>query len=152
MHATTLTPSLSRSLAAIARAASARRCLASVVDDTRAAARRELGVDRFASPMAREVDALAERVHARVTGQASAHAPDVRARLRAHLTAAYVGEIARRGGETAIEEERRSIELAIADRQAALALLRADGWRYYSRRFGARRAELAYLAGKDDNG
>lgn len=152
MNAITLSAPVSRSLAATARAAAAQRCLSSVVEDTRAAARRELGLERLSSPLARTVDALAERVYLRVAAAAQAPAQNLAARLQARLTEQYSTEISSRGGETSIEEKSRSIDLEIVDRAGGLALLRAEGWRHYSSRFGARHAEIAYLAGRDDNG
>lgn len=77
-------------------------------------------------------------------------------RVRAQVLAAAVAEITRRGGETEIykEQGKVSARLAIADRdpRTGMTLLAASGWRYYSRRFGYRRASLAYLYGVDDAG
>lgn len=64
----------------------------------------------------------------------------------------YIKEIIDRGGETEIKGAWQTWSLQLVDEQDGLALLRADGWRQYSRRFGARRASIAYLCGIDDNG
>jgi len=87
-----------------------------------------------------------------------------RAQRRA-LVANLIAEVDRRGGETSILHspcqgsarkrcETRGLEAVdwAEDHGRPLCLLRAEGWRYYSRRFGARPAALAYLAGLDDNG
>ncbi|MEV6133145.1 hypothetical protein AB0M05_41205 [Streptomyces violaceusniger] len=75
-------------------------------------------------------------------------------RLRARIIATAVAEIGRRGGETEIVGDRSSVGLHLADRDPATrtVLLRAEGWRYYSRRFGARHTTLAYVHGADDAG
>lgn len=73
-------------------------------------------------------------------------------RLRRHLVRRFCAEILRRGGEVSIDGRYGSTELEAVDRAGGLVLLRAEGWRQYSRRFGARRARLAYLCGRDDNG
>jgi hypothetical protein len=65
-----------------------------------------------------------------------------------HL-ARYTAEVERRGGETTIDSNTRSVPLAVADRAGGLVLLRADGWRKYGRQ-GHRRASLAYLCGRED--
>jgi len=78
---------------------------------------------------------------------------------------ALTDEIERRGGETGINhapsqgcaasrtEWRRLHIVDVAESEAApVYLLRASGWRYYSRRFGSRPAALAYVGGYDDNG
>lgn len=81
---------------------------------------------------------------------------------RRNYLRSLIREVARRGGETVIQhmpygkagrakiEER---EISVVDSCASgLVLLHAKGWRYYSRSFGARKAALSYLAGRDDNG
>ncbi|MGW2181280.1 hypothetical protein ACWCXX_24905 [Streptomyces sp. NPDC001732] len=77
-------------------------------------------------------------------------------RLRVRLTRQAVAEIARRGGETYIEGEKGRVAdtLSITERDKATGtmLLRASGWRYYSRAFGSRHVELAYVYGTDDAG
>lgn len=82
--------------------------------------------------------------------------PGVAERAQARLLAEVVAEISRRGGETEIlgEKGRVNARLAITDRDRAqnLVLVTCQGWRYYSSRFGARRASLAYLSGVDDAG
>jgi len=73
-------------------------------------------------------------------------------------TERYIREIESRGGETSIEEERASVDLEVEDfrrdrtGRITMILLRAEGWRHYSNRFGARPAALAYLCGEDDSG
>jgi hypothetical protein len=74
------------------------------------------------------------------------------ARFEATLLRRYVAEIRARGGEVAIEGRSSVTPLEIVHRHAGMSLLRADGWRYYSSRFGARPATIAYLCGFDDNG
>lgn len=69
-----------------------------------------------------------------------------------YLVALYSAVIEARGGEIEIDEESRTIGLRVIDRRDGLVLLGCDGWRHYSRRFGARRASLRYLCGTDDNG
>lgn len=73
-------------------------------------------------------------------------------RRRAFIQARYTDEIALRGGETRIVGDNTVHHLALNDEQGGLFLLRAEGWRYYSRREGSHRAVLAYLCGRDDNG
>jgi len=74
-----------------------------------------------------------------------------------------ITEIARRGGETEIDHmpygragwksvQTRELEVVDTDKGEGLLLLHAEGWRYYSRRFGSRPATLSYLVGLDDNG
>lgn len=73
-------------------------------------------------------------------------------RLHACIVAIYSEVIEDRGGETTIEERAQSVSLHVMDRSRDLTLLGCDGWRQYSRRFGARPASLRYLCGRDDNG
>ncbi|MFC6883406.1 hypothetical protein [Actinomadura yumaensis] len=88
---------------------------------------------------------------------ARAAARPVAERLIEHLTARYTAEIWRRGGETGIQEgfkasALRTKPLTLVARRDRLAVLHVDGWRYYSRRHGSRRAALSYLCGVDDAG
>lgn len=78
----------------------------------------------------------------------------VRERLREYLLDQARAEILRRGGEITIEGDHSTTPLSLwdRDRERRLLLVGAEGWRYYSRRFGARRAALAYLYGVDDSG
>lgn len=80
--------------------------------------------------------------------------PTLETRLNRFIAAKYTAEIASRGGETEIEEKNRSVPLSVTDRdiKQGLVLLKAEGWRHYSNRFGARLAVIAYLCGRDDNG
>jgi hypothetical protein len=64
----------------------------------------------------------------------------------------FITEIIARGGETDITGQYGSVELEACSERDGLVLLRCEGWRQYSRAFGARRASLAYLCGVDDNG
>lgn len=73
-------------------------------------------------------------------------------RIAPRLVAIYTAVIEARGGETVIPGDNRDTHLDVAHRAGGLTLLRAEGWRYYSRRFGSRPATLAYLCGNDDNG
>ncbi|NEE25417.1 hypothetical protein G3M53_08045 [Streptomyces sp. SID7982] len=75
-------------------------------------------------------------------------------RLRARIVADAVREIERRGGETVIEGDGTTTGLRVVDRDATTrtVLLRAQGWRYYSRAFGSRHTTLAYVYGTDDAG
>lgn len=73
-------------------------------------------------------------------------------RLAVFVAEKYSVVVVDRGGETTIEEKDRTISLRTLDRRDGLTLLGADGWRHYSNRFGARRASLRYLCGRDDNG
>lgn len=72
------------------------------------------------------------------------------------ILATFVPEIRRRGGETAIWGENRRHDLAVADRAridgVEYVLLRAEGFRYYSRAVGSWWANIAYLVGVDDSG
>jgi len=76
-------------------------------------------------------------------------------------TSIYVNEIERRGGETTIfstpygcgRSKGFNIPLqCVNTTDGGLVLLRAEGWRFYSRNFGVRKASIAYLCGSDDNG
>ncbi|MFJ8166519.1 hypothetical protein ACIRBY_37145 [Streptomyces sp. NPDC096136] len=75
-------------------------------------------------------------------------------RLRARIERQMRAEIGRRGGETAIEGTYETAVVELVDRSSAerLYLLHAEGWRQYSKAFGARRASLSYLCGRDDSG
>lgn len=73
-------------------------------------------------------------------------------RLAKYVAETYTEVIAARGGETTIDEKDRSIPLSVVAREGGLTLLRAEGWRHYSNRFGAKKAAIAYLCGRDDNG
>jgi hypothetical protein len=74
---------------------------------------------------------------------------------RAHdrrIHAELIDEIEQRGGETTITDSYdRDAGLEITDREEArrLYLFHVDHWRGYSKRFGARRASISYLAGWD---
>lgn len=70
-------------------------------------------------------------------------------RADARVVDRYAAEIERRGGETTIDSDSRSVPLAIADRTVGLTLLTASGWRKYGRQ-GHRQATLAYLCGRED--
>ncbi|MDD9940781.1 MAG: hypothetical protein OXU20_06945 [Myxococcales bacterium] len=123
------------------------------VKDGRAFVRRQLGLDRLPRALGAQVDAIADRILERAEDPSGA--PSLSARLEAYLLDRYRSEIYRRGGELEIETERSAIELSLLDRHPGedrMVLLGADGWRYYSRRFGSRPAALRYLCGEDDNG
>lgn len=83
-----------------------------------------------------------------------AQSPTLAERLSSFLAEKYSAVVADRGGEVSIAEDYRAVPLRVIDREPSqgLVLLGADGWRQYSRRFGARRASLRYLCGRDDNG
>lgn len=81
----------------------------------------------------------------------------LRERADARLIARYSAEIARRGGETVIEEGAkasalREKPLQIAERCDGMVVLHVTGWRFYSRGHGSRQASLSYLCGTDDAG
>jgi len=64
-------------------------------------------------------------------------------------------EIAKRGGETAIYGSWSHVSVArdgAPDAAQGILHVAAEGWRQYSRAFGARPATLAYFCGIDDNG
>ena len=84
--------------------------------------------------------------------------------IRKHLNT-FVAEIESRGGEVSIYHSPRhgarhrdcyDVPLTIVSTGKSdgrkVWLLRCEGWRRYSNRFGARPAHLAYLCGYDDNG
>jgi len=75
-------------------------------------------------------------------------------RLKATIERQMRAEIRRRGGETAIEGSYDTEVVELVDRNSRehLYLLRAEGWRQYSKAYGARRASLSYLCGRDDSG
>lgn len=62
--------------------------------------------------------------------------------------------IADRGGETDIVGQYGTADLDVQDidPERTMCLLHAEGWRQYSRAFGARWASLTYLCGIDDSG
>ncbi|MFF5668775.1 hypothetical protein ACFY8S_01340 [Streptomyces hygroscopicus] len=106
-------------------------------------------------PGQRSMTAITRLRRERISNRPVALAPrPVIERLRARIIADAVAEISRRGGETEIVGDRSIVGLHLADRDTATrtVLLRAEGWRYYSRRFGARHATLAYVYGTDDAG
>jgi hypothetical protein len=78
--------------------------------------------------------------------------PLLEQRLLDYKLKVYTQEIRSRGGETSIRGKTANTYLRIVDQADGLLLLRADGWRHYSSRFGARPAHLVYLCGRDDNG
>jgi hypothetical protein len=79
--------------------------------------------------------------------------PELAARAARRILARYAAEITRRGGETAIYARDSRQDLRITDRHRGLALLHADGWRWYGGREQMhRRAALSYLCGTDDSG
>jgi hypothetical protein len=106
--------------------------------------RRHVAVPRGAG---RLITTLAERLP-----RPAVAPPVLSERLRTRLARVYTEVIAERGGETTIEGSRSTEYLYCATYGNGLALLRADGWRQYSRAYGARPATLAYLCGADDNG
>lgn len=100
----------------------------------------------------RSIDA-AHRLHrTRQAARWRPRPPTLEERFRESVLAKFVPEVERRGGETSIEEASRTVPLRLQDRAGGLYLLRAEGWRQYSRRFGARSAAVAYLCGVDDAG
>lgn len=103
-------------------------------------------------PVKRDKGAISAAKHAAKLVTPSVPEKTLRQRLSDHIVARYQGEIIRRGGEIAIEEQNQSVPLSVSDRAQGLVLLRATGWRQYSRRFGARLASISYLCGQDDNG
>lgn len=107
-----------------------------------------------ALPGCRSMTAITRIRRERAARRVDSTTPDVTQRLAARLAATAVAEITRRGGETSIPGGRAAVPLTVADRdpRARLVLVRAEGWRYYSRRFGSRYAALAYLYGVDDAG
>jgi hypothetical protein len=97
-----------------------------------------------------EADALLQRLLP-VWRQKAEPVPLAR-RLRDFKLKVYTDEIRLRGGETSIRGKVANTYLRIYAEEDGLLLLRADGWRHYSNRFGARPAHLVYLCGRDDNG
>lgn len=75
---------------------------------------------------------------------------DIHARLNERLVRTYSAEILRRGGEITIDEKNREVPLSVTDRCGGLTLLHVTAWRHYSSGFGARRAQLSYLCGRED--
>lgn len=117
-----------------------------------ARARTILDVARLSSVEARTLRAMCELYASRQELHPSPST--LQSRLEDALLREYLAEIQRRGGETWIVTDRdgRGVGLRIVDRMRGLAVLRCEGWRYYSRRTPARRTALAYLCGRDDNG
>lgn len=108
-------------------------------------------------PGARSRTAIIELRRSRAARAPLRHARSVNERLVERLTRRYTAEIARRGGETSIEQGAKASALrrkplALVDRRDGLVVLHVDGWRYYSRRVGSRSAALSYLCGVDDAG
>ncbi len=72
----------------------------------------------------------------------------------------YRDEIRRRGGEAGIfttpcgkgRSKGYWIHCEPVDQKDGLALMYAEGWRFYSRKYGSRKASIAYLVGMDDSG
>jgi hypothetical protein len=64
----------------------------------------------------------------------------------------YMKAIRERGGETGIIDRDGTTRLTISARSSGLCVLHCEGYRAYSKAFGARRARLSYLCGKDDSG
>lgn len=96
-------------------------------------------------------DEIARRV-AHLRGQRQASHPSLRQRADSWLAERYSEVIQDRGGETTIEQVGDSVYLRVMARTDGLTLLGCDGWRQYSRQYGARRCSLRYLCGRDDNG
>lgn len=105
-------------------------------------------------PGARSASAIAALRRGRAARQPAP--PPLRQRHERWLLDRYTAEIARRGGETAVEERHRSVPLAVLDHHVVagqpLTLVGVDGWRWYSHRAGQHRASLRYLCGRDDAG
>lgn len=99
-------------------------------------------------------DRAVRAAHIVVLTRAARPIRPLRERADGMVLARHVAEIARRGGETRIEgrDENSLLRFLARDRARGLDLVGVDGWRQYSRRFGARRASLRYLCGTDDNG
>jgi len=69
------------------------------------------------------------------------------------LSLAIRDHIRARGGETSIVGRcDTEVDMREYAPRKKLILLAAEGWRQYSRAYGARRARLAYLGGRDDSG
>lgn len=122
-------------------------------------------LSRFTGPMAKallsapgqatQILSMAAKARkARNGGESDPMTRPWQTRILTRLAGVYSAEIASRGGETMIAAERSGGDayLSVRDRQDGMTLLKAEGWRYYSRRFGSRHAVLAYLCGRDDNG
>lgn len=127
-----------------------RRCIIRAGNVTDALARaRSVKVARGLAPAR---DAMA-RTWAELSAANRAMPPaSIEARVRGYVARKFSAEIARRGGDTEIRTEHGAAGLIVADRRNGYTLLRAEGWRYYSRRAPQRRAVLCYLCGTDDNG
>jgi hypothetical protein len=105
------------------------------------------GIARIACARAKNAP-LATTVDEKVGGNAKR----VEQRAVNRLGEIYRKEIVRRGGETTITERDGETRVTVVDRRDGLCLLRADGWRQYSKSYGARRASISYLCGTDDSG
>lgn len=71
-------------------------------------------------------------------------------RYTLHLSRAVKYQVHDRGGETTIEEQGRSIDLGVIDREGGQVLVGCNGWRKYGSK--SWRATLRYVGGIDDNG
>lgn len=126
-----------------------------------------LGRDALTARQSAELRELEERVvyravkvsrpsrEARLAGFRAQRAAEAQRKLREARNALvqhYEDEIVRRGGETRIVGAYGTAHLDVSDEQMGCVVLHAEGWRQYSRRFGARRASLCYLCGEDSNG
>jgi len=84
------------------------------------------------------------------------HILKVSDKTRSRLCHLYAEEILKRGGEVDIEGKYDKEVIRITDgpygRKSRLCVLHCEGWRQYSRTFGARQARLSYLCGHDDSG
>lgn len=122
-------------------------------DFTNKDAKRHLGAVKVKRGRGIIKDACAKAIIA--ARRAENNAPvSIKTRLSRFIVEKYEPEILRRGGEISIVEKNGEVGLHVADRNIpeGLVLLKADGWRHYSNRFGARPATIAYLCGVDDNG
>lgn len=73
------------------------------------------------------------------------------AALDAALLSLYTATIKTLGGEVTVTERSTTKPLVLIDRSVTTALLKVQGWRFYSSRFGSRFQHFTYLAGLESN-
>ncbi|WP_433357775.1 hypothetical protein ACQP25_44355 (plasmid) [Microtetraspora malaysiensis] len=116
--------------------------------------RRAKGGKRTTRPMTKTAITQLRRTRARTAAPAGTNTrrPTPLDRLMKRLGEVYRAEIDRRGGESSIDSKDNAVPVTIVDRNPTtrMVLMHAEGWRYYSSRYGHARASLSYLCGIED--